>query len=394
MENKKYILTDITMYLGDKILHRIKAVKKFGNVRVGELGGWIGKEENLSHDGDCWVYDEAKVFDNARVFENAKISDGARVFYDAKVFEDAEVSGSASVFDNAKIHGNANIFGYAEIYGNADVDNNARIYGEATVFENASIYGNAKICGKAQVFGDTKVYGNAQVLGNARICNNADIFWISKIDDKLKSTTIFTDEYNKILIKHGCFLGTLEEFEKKIEFEKELEKKYNDNNYDKEHEALYKALIELIKIHIDELNNRCYDDKNCTKYIDRDEFEKFLDTTNITNYTKTEKTFTMLTKIEEHIGKDGCIVYAHWKDGNGNTWDCEKFTEEEAEAACKTLINCKNCNNCKNCVDCVDCIDCTNCRNCKTCRYCNWCKDCVDCYYYTPKMNKLFKRYF
>ena len=35
-------------------LHRIRAVISFGLVDAGELGGWIEKEENLSHEGKAW----------------------------------------------------------------------------------------------------------------------------------------------------------------------------------------------------------------------------------------------------------------------------------------------------------------------------------------------------
>ena len=41
-------------------LHRIRAVAEFGLVKVGDLGGWIEKEENLSHEGKAWVYGAAK----------------------------------------------------------------------------------------------------------------------------------------------------------------------------------------------------------------------------------------------------------------------------------------------------------------------------------------------
>ena len=52
-------------------LHRIKAVAEFGIVKVGDLGGWIEKEENLSHDGNAWVYGNAEVCGDAKVYGNA-----------------------------------------------------------------------------------------------------------------------------------------------------------------------------------------------------------------------------------------------------------------------------------------------------------------------------------
>ena len=61
MEEKKYELTDETIDVDGHILHRIKAIRDFGDVNVGELGGFIEKEENLSHNGKCWVCDDARV---------------------------------------------------------------------------------------------------------------------------------------------------------------------------------------------------------------------------------------------------------------------------------------------------------------------------------------------
>ena len=56
---KKYRLTDDTTHENGKTLYRIEALKSFndGWVKKGEKGGYIEKEDNLSQDGDCWVYD-------------------------------------------------------------------------------------------------------------------------------------------------------------------------------------------------------------------------------------------------------------------------------------------------------------------------------------------------
>ena len=54
-------------------LHRIRAVAEFGLVKVGDLGGWIEKEENLSHEGKAWVWGNAEVWGNAKVCGNAKV---------------------------------------------------------------------------------------------------------------------------------------------------------------------------------------------------------------------------------------------------------------------------------------------------------------------------------
>ena len=92
---KKFELTtDTKMFLGKK-LFRIKALISFGNVRAGDMGGYVEKEENLSHLNEAWVYGDAWVYGNAEVSCNAKVSGNAKVYGDAKVSGNAKVSGDA-----------------------------------------------------------------------------------------------------------------------------------------------------------------------------------------------------------------------------------------------------------------------------------------------------------
>lgn len=46
---------------GGRTLYRIKALRDFGDVEKGDLGGYIGSENNLSHCGNAWVYGNAEV---------------------------------------------------------------------------------------------------------------------------------------------------------------------------------------------------------------------------------------------------------------------------------------------------------------------------------------------
>lgn len=62
---KKYELTDETIEVYGTALHRIKALKDFGNVKKGELGGYVESEHNLSQEGNCWVCGNAEVCGNA-----------------------------------------------------------------------------------------------------------------------------------------------------------------------------------------------------------------------------------------------------------------------------------------------------------------------------------------
>ena len=88
---KKFKLTsEFIVDISGVKLFRIKALIEFGNVKAGDLGGYIEKEKNLSHMGNAWVSGNAQVFGNARVSG------------DAQVFGDARVSGDK---DYAYAHG-------------------------------------------------------------------------------------------------------------------------------------------------------------------------------------------------------------------------------------------------------------------------------------------------
>lgn len=104
---KKYKLTDETRQLFGRTLHRIVALCDFGNVKKGDKGGWIEKEDNLSHAGSCWVYDNAQVYDNAKVWGNAKVYGNVIVLENVKVGGDAKVDGDEIIRGDAEISNKA-----------------------------------------------------------------------------------------------------------------------------------------------------------------------------------------------------------------------------------------------------------------------------------------------
>ena len=150
---KKFELTAefVTNVFGKK-LFRIKALVAFGNVVKGELGGFIEKEDNLSHDGDAWVY------------------------------------------------------GDAQIAGDAQVSGNAQVSGDAWV------YGNARISGDAWVYGNAWVYGDAQVSGNAQVSGDEDYAVVEGFGRHFRATTFFRCKDKILRVQCGCFYGDLTQF--------------------------------------------------------------------------------------------------------------------------------------------------------------------------------------
>ena len=121
-------------------LLRIIALKNFSDVKKGDFGGLIEKEDNLSQEGNCWVSGGAWVSGNACVYENARIL------------------GFAHISENACIGGNAKVYGQAHVYGNAKVYEDAVVCGHAVVYEDARVFGNVRVYEGAEVYGRAKLW--------------------------------------------------------------------------------------------------------------------------------------------------------------------------------------------------------------------------------------------
>ena len=175
MTAKKYELvkSDSIVHNG-RTLYRIRALKDFWTspvqmVSEGDLGGYIESENNLSQEGYCWIYDNAKVYGNAKVYDNAGIYGKAKICDYSQVYESAIVSDSTFICGHAKIYGNAKIYESAVVTGKAQIYNNAQVHGFAVVC------GKAKICNFAQIYDSACVSDEAEVCGSSLVCNVAKI---------------------------------------------------------------------------------------------------------------------------------------------------------------------------------------------------------------------------
>ena len=94
MEQKKYEFTGETMDFFGRTLHRIRSLRAFSDINIGDIGGWIEKEENLSHNNNAQVFDDAQVFGKAQVFDDAQVGG------DAWVGGRTRLCGDARIFNN------------------------------------------------------------------------------------------------------------------------------------------------------------------------------------------------------------------------------------------------------------------------------------------------------
>lgn len=180
-------------------------------VKIGDLGGYIEKEENLSHYGDAWVCGDSMIYGDARVFG------------DVKIYGDARVYDNARIFDNARVCDNSKVFGYAWVSG------------------NAMICGDAEVFGHSKVFGHVNVRGDAGIGGDAEINKSSHILTIGPIGIREDTTTFFRTKENIIKVVCGCFYGTIDEFLAKLELT------HGDNKYGQ----VYRIAAELAKAQIE-----------------------------------------------------------------------------------------------------------------------------------------------
>lgn len=203
--DKKYELTNETITIDDHVLHQIRALIDFAEVKAGELGGFIESEDNLSHDGHAWVHPVAYAYGNARVHG------------DARICGHAAVSGNAEVFGNAYVIGHAHVLGDAHVYGNGYVSGSAYIYGESQIYDHAHVFGDARIYGTAHVHGNVHVSGDASIGWNANLKSDKDYTTITGFGTMQATATFYPCGDGEIRVTSGDYSGTIQGFREYVE---------------------------------------------------------------------------------------------------------------------------------------------------------------------------------
>jgi hypothetical protein len=104
MEKKYELLTGDCLRAGDRMVYRIRALRDFGDVRRGDLGGYVEGDENLDHQGEAWVGDVAQVYGpHGCVRGNGRVSGEAWVL--GIVEDDAQICDLAVITEHAHVGG-------------------------------------------------------------------------------------------------------------------------------------------------------------------------------------------------------------------------------------------------------------------------------------------------
>lgn len=168
-------MTDEVQQIGNCILYRIEALKDFGDVKKGDLGGFIEYTRQLSAEGDCWVYDDACVFDGyTGLSGDAKVKGTSRV-ENSSLTGNALVEGHSNI-SNSSLSGNSHIVDTKcdEVTMSGDSFlHSARSIVRSTLSDEAKVIGRAKVT-DSQLSGSSRVdsfasVSNSSIEGNARI---------------------------------------------------------------------------------------------------------------------------------------------------------------------------------------------------------------------------------
>ena len=152
---KKYELTQNTFTVAMEDLYQIKALQDFGDVKAGDLGGYIKSEKNLSQKGDCWVYPGSFAYEDASVTGSSKIMNGAHVCGNAEIDDSIIKDVGTLVCDYSKVI-------RSTVKGGAWIHHDVEVYDSVISNENDN----------------TELSGNTTVVG-ANISDATDIIYVN-----------------------------------------------------------------------------------------------------------------------------------------------------------------------------------------------------------------------
>lgn len=228
MTEKKYefVRGDAVNYHGYE-LYRIRALVSLDGgssaVKAGALGGYIWCEDNLSHEGQCWVGGNAKACGYSRVTEDAKL------YGNARIEDHAILSGHARVLGNAVLSGYALATDYTVASGSSIMYSRSKLTGHSSITDNVVMEDDAHIAGAS-------VSGMARLEGTAFIQHDEDVQWYGGVGSEGGTLTAYRRADREVWVTRGCFTGSLSEFKARVISE------HQDNKYGKNYILLIAAI--------------------------------------------------------------------------------------------------------------------------------------------------------
>lgn len=144
------------MQFEGRTLHRIRYLRQTSRfIKKDDIGGWIESESNFSHDEECYILNEAKVFGNARVTQNGTVEN------------------NAIVKDNALLRGHSRVLGNAIVGADTIMDDTSWVKDNSKVFFYADL--SKSHSSKANILGDSLIGGSSIIEATGTI-NHSYVF--------------------------------------------------------------------------------------------------------------------------------------------------------------------------------------------------------------------------
>lgn len=166
---KKYELTKEGKY------YRITALRDFGRVKAGDIGGLVESEDNLSQEGGCWVDKTSCAIENSRVLGESYCESGSIISGRAILKNSPKVCDGSLITDDCVIYGGkikcSSCYGYA-VVGAASVENSV-LRGNASALGDSVVKGSI-LQDRVMVFGHA-IITSSKLSGNARVSHFSEI---------------------------------------------------------------------------------------------------------------------------------------------------------------------------------------------------------------------------
>lgn len=185
---RKYSVTNIEFELPNgKKLTRIKAVRDFGHVRAGTVGGFIEDTKNLSQSGLCWIGGDAVAYGDAHVTDDALLDGFAMICDRVSLTGASHVGGSARLMEQVFVAGHAQILNATCLAGCATVLGDARLLCQPFYSRSGKTV-LPNLCDNVRVSGYALLEGRVSLRDEAEVCDFAHLRGLARMFEKSRAT--------------------------------------------------------------------------------------------------------------------------------------------------------------------------------------------------------------
>ncbi len=231
MEKKFTLLENDTIQVEGRTLYRIQALKDFeipirnytdepdiGRYQVmkGLLGGYVEKEENLSHENGCWIRYNAKAYGNALVKDNAHLNGQAVISDDSVIGDYCQMNGDSKVSGQSTILGSTQLNNKVTVK-DSTLNGDISLYGFTSVKENSELTGMVYLNGVVVLKG-AKINGPLYLDGSLNVSFDvegeqgiATYRTVQPIETGARKSEDFATSTTQDIWECGYFKGTGEE---------------------------------------------------------------------------------------------------------------------------------------------------------------------------------------